>query len=104
PRAPVGPRRDQLRGGRGGGRAGPRCRASRAAGDAPMTTLATAPDPLHARKAWLPHVDSGIGTLALLIVISALVVLPPFFYLIKSSFTVPLPGFRTAIGLDNYQR
>ena len=46
-----------------------------------MTTLATAPDPLHARKAWLPHVDSGIGTLALLIVISALVVLPPFFYL-----------------------
>ena len=69
-----------------------------------MTTLATAPDPLRARKAWLPQVDSGVGALALLIVISALVVLPPFFYLIKSSFTVPLPGFRTAIGLDNYQR
>ena len=69
-----------------------------------MTTLATAPDPLHARKAWLPQVDSGVGALALLIVISALVVLPPFFYLIKSSFTVPLPGFCTAIGLDNYQR
>src|SRR5438874_11286858 len=69
-----------------------------------MTTLATAPDPLRARKAWLPQVDSGVGALALLIVISALVVLPPFFYLIKSSFTVPLPGFRTAIGLANYQR
>jgi len=32
------------------------------------------------------------------------VVLPPFLYLIKTSLTVPLPGARTAIGLDNYAR
>jgi iron(III) transport system permease protein len=68
-----------------------------------MTTIATSPG-LRARPAWLPQADSGIGLLALLIVVSALVVLPPFFYLIKSSFTVPLPGFRTAVGLENYQR
>jgi iron(III) transport system permease protein len=68
-----------------------------------MTTIATSPD-LRARPAWLPQTDSGVGLLALLIVVSALVVLPPFFYLIKSSFTVPLPGFRTAVGLENYQR
>jgi iron(III) transport system permease protein len=69
-----------------------------------MTTIATSPDPARARKTWLTQADPGAGALALLIVVSALVVLPPFFYLIKSSFTVPLPGFRTAIGLDNYQR
>jgi iron(III) transport system permease protein len=69
-----------------------------------MTTIATSPDPLRARKAWLSNVDSGVAALAILIVVSALVVLPPFFYLIKSSFTVPLPGFRTVIGLHNYQR
>ena len=69
-----------------------------------MTTIASSSPAARARKAWLPQLDSGAGMLALLIVISALVVLPPFFYLIKSSFTVPLPGFRTAIGLDNYQR
>jgi iron(III) transport system permease protein len=69
-----------------------------------MTTIATSPGPAHARKTWLTQADPGAGALALLIVVSALVVLPPFFYLIRSSFTVPLPGFRTAIGLDNYQR
>jgi len=69
-----------------------------------MTTIATSPGPARARKSWLAQADPGAGTLALLIVVSALVVLPPFFYLIRSSFTVPLPGFRTAIGLDNYQR
>jgi iron(III) transport system permease protein len=69
-----------------------------------MTTIATSPGPARARKSWLAPADSGAGALALLIVVSALVVLPPFFYLIKSSFTVPLPGFRTTIGLDNYQR
>ena len=68
-----------------------------------MTTIASSPA-ARARKAWLPQLDSGAGMLGLLIVISALVVLPPFYYLIKSSFTVPLPGFRTAIGLDNYHR
>jgi iron(III) transport system permease protein len=68
-----------------------------------MTTIATSPGPARGR-AWLPQTDSGAGTLALLIVISALVVLPPFFYLVASSFSVPLPGFRTAVGLDNYAR
>jgi iron(III) transport system permease protein len=44
------------------------------------------------------------GTLWILIFLSALLVLPPFFYLIQSSVVVPLPGPRTAIGLDNYRR
>jgi iron(III) transport system permease protein len=39
-----------------------------------------------------------------LIVVSALVVLPPFFYLLQNSVMVPLPGFKTALGLENYQR
>jgi iron(III) transport system permease protein len=67
-----------------------------------MTTIVTSSD--SARGRWLSQADGGVGALALLIVVSALVVLPPFFYLIQSSFTVPLPGFRTAIGLENYQR
>jgi iron(III) transport system permease protein len=50
-------------------------------------------------RRWTPG-----AALALLIVVSALVVLPPFFYLLKSSVTVPLPGFRTTFGFDNYQR
>jgi iron(III) transport system permease protein len=32
------------------------------------------------------------------------VVLPPFFYLIQSSLMVPLPGFKSALGLENYRR
>jgi iron(III) transport system permease protein len=48
--------------------------------------------------------DAGLIRLWLLIVVSALVVLPPFFYLIESSFVVPLPGFKTALGLENYRR
>src|SRR5258708_433655 len=48
--------------------------------------------------------DAGLIRLWLLIAVSALVVLPPFFYLIESSFVVPLPGFRTALGLENYRR
>ena len=56
------------------------------------------------RSAWLPHVDAGLGGLWVLIAVSALVVLPPFFYLLQSSVLVPLPGFRTALGLENYAR
>jgi iron(III) transport system permease protein len=48
--------------------------------------------------------DAGLRRLWLLIAVSALVVLPPFFYLIESSFVVPLPGFKTALGLENYRR
>jgi iron(III) transport system permease protein len=48
--------------------------------------------------------DAGLIRLWLLIAVSALVVLPPFFYLIESSFVVPLPGFKTALGLENYRR
>src|SRR6202162_4185173 len=54
--------------------------------------------------AWFPRVDSGLGSLWVLIVVSALVVLPPFFYLIQSSLMVPLPGFKTVLGLENYRR
>src|SRR3984957_5810632 len=56
------------------------------------------------RSTWLPHADSGIGGLFVLIAVSALVVLPPFFYLIQNSLMVPLPGFKSALGLDNYRR
>jgi iron(III) transport system permease protein len=48
--------------------------------------------------------DAGLGRLWVLILVSALVVLPPFFYLIQSSLMVPLPGFKTALGLENYRR
>jgi len=66
--------------------------------------IAGSSSPLPGRKASFPRVDSGVAGLWLLIAVCALVVLPPFFYLIKSSITVPLPGFRTALGLDNYHR
>jgi iron(III) transport system permease protein len=49
-------------------------------------------------------VDAGLGGLYVLILVSALVVLPPFFYLIQDSFTVPLPGFKTMLGIENYRR
>src|SRR5262245_64728637 len=55
-------------------------------------------------RAHLRHVDAGVAGLWVLIIVGALVVLPPFFYLLKSSFTVPLPGFRTDVGFENYQR
>jgi iron(III) transport system permease protein len=57
-----------------------------------------------APPAWFPHVDAGLGGLWVLIAVSALVVLPPFFYLIQDSLTVPLPGFKTMLGLENYRR
>ena len=66
--------------------------------------IAGSSSPLPGRKASFPRVDSGVAGLWLLIAVCGLVVLPPFFYLIKSSITVPLPGFRTALGLDNYHR
>jgi iron(III) transport system permease protein len=56
------------------------------------------------RSPWLPQVDAGLGGLWVLIAVSALVVLPPFFYLLQSSVLVPLPGFKTALGLENYSR
>ena len=58
------------------------------------------------RRNWIPAfagMTGESGTLWVLIFLSALVVLPPFFYLIQSSVVVPLPGLRTAIGLDNYR-
>src|ERR1700716_748332 len=57
-----------------------------------------------ARQTWFPHADAGLGGLWVLILVSALVVLPPFFYLIQNSLMVPLPGFSTMIGLENYRR
>ena len=48
--------------------------------------------------------DAGFGGLWVLILVSALVVLPPFFYLIRDSMVVPLPGFKTILGLENYRR
>src|SRR5580700_572282 len=57
-----------------------------------------------APQASFPHVEAGLGGLWVLIAVSALVVLPPFFYLIQDSLMVPLPGFKTALGLENYRR
>jgi iron(III) transport system permease protein len=48
--------------------------------------------------------DPGHSGLWLLIAVAALIVMPPFFYLVSSSIMVPLPGFRTMAGLDNYRR
>src|SRR5205823_9111516 len=61
-------------------------------------------NPARAWRSLFPHVDSGVGGLWALIIVSALVVLPPFFYVIESSVVIPLPGFRTALGFDNYRR
>src|SRR5258708_36892781 len=56
------------------------------------------------RNAWFARLDAGLGGLWLLIAVGALIVMPPFFYLVSSSVTVPLPGFRSMVGLDNYRR
>jgi iron(III) transport system permease protein len=59
---------------------------------------------LRDRSAWLPRLDPGVAGLWLLIAVAALIIMPPFFYLVVSSVTVPLPGFKTELGLDNYRR
>jgi iron(III) transport system permease protein len=56
------------------------------------------------KRAVRNRLDPGSVGLLLLIAVAALVVLPPFFYLVFSSFMVPLPGFRTVAGLDNFRR
>jgi iron(III) transport system permease protein len=66
--------------------------------------IITRPPLLRDRQGWFPRADGGLGGLWVLIAVSALVVLPPFFYLIQSSLLVPLPGFSTMLGLENYRR
>ena len=59
------------------------------------------------RRGWIPAfaaMSGGRGALWALILASALVVLPPFFYLVQSSVVVPLPGLRSGFGFDNYRR
>jgi iron(III) transport system permease protein len=56
------------------------------------------------RRGLFRGLDTGSGAIALTILAGALLVFPPFFYLIESSVTVPLPGFKSAIGWDNYRR
>ena len=48
--------------------------------------------------------DPGRLGVWFLILLTASIVLPPFFYLLKSSFQVPLPAFQTAFGIGNYER
>src|SRR5436190_1503726 len=67
---------------------------------APAAELSPSP----AWRALFPQVDAGVAGLWTLIIVSSLAVLPPFFYVVESSVTVSLPGFRTALGLENYQR
>ena len=54
------------------------------------------------QRTW--RVDAGAVGMWVLLAAGCAVVLPPFLYLVKTSLTVPLPGARTAIGLDNYAR
>src|ERR1700704_6558554 len=70
----------------------------------PMADQMIIAAPSRASRAWLPRMDAGLGGLWVLILVSALVVLPPFFYLIRDSMMVPLPGFKTMLGLENYRR
>ena len=49
-------------------------------------------------------VDMGASGVWILLIVGAAIVLPPFYYLIQSSFSVPLPGFKTAFGYQNYER
>jgi iron(III) transport system permease protein len=67
-------------------------------------TLTAATAAPREEKAPLRRLDARYGGLALVIALCALIVLPPFVYLLSSSVTVPLPGFKTALGLDNYRR
>ena len=66
--------------------------------------VAEAPAPQMRDSRWFPDVDMGVGGVWVLLLISATIVLPPFYYLIQSSFQVPLPGFKTAFGYENYAR
>lgn len=50
------------------------------------------------------RIDSGVVMLWSMVAIGALIVLPPFYFLIKSSFTVQLPAFQSELGLRNYTR
>jgi iron(III) transport system permease protein len=61
-------------------------------------------EPASAHRRRFFHLDTGAALMWALLAAGCLVILPPFFYLIKSSVTVPLPGSRTAIGLGNYAR
>jgi iron(III) transport system permease protein len=67
----------------------------------PMQSAPTAPSSGGERRFCT---DIGAVGMWALLAAGCAVVLPPFLYLIKTSLTVPLPGARTAIGLDNYAR
>ena len=56
------------------------------------------------RRGWFEDFDFGTSGVWILILVAAVIVLPPFFFLVKSSFSVPLPGFRTEYGIANYTR
>lgn len=58
--------------------------------------------PLPAHRLFRP--ERGTAGLWALIILAALIVLPPFYFLIQSSFEVPLPGFETEFGVRNYER
>lgn len=52
----------------------------------------------------LPDVELGSGVVWLIIAVTATVVVPPFFYLVQSSVSVPVSGFETTFGWENYRR
>lgn len=52
----------------------------------------------------LPDVDLGVSTIWIMIAVTAAIVLPPFFYLLQSSVSVPVSGFKTTFGWENYSR
>jgi iron(III) transport system permease protein len=53
---------------------------------------------------FLPDLDLGLGVIWLIIAVTAAIVLPPFFYLLQSSVSVPVTGFQTTFGWENYRR
>lgn len=67
-------------------------------------TLAGPTAPSAKNRNLLTDLDAGGVLMWAMLVVGALIVLPPCYFLIKSSFTVQLSGFNTEIALRNYIR
>lgn len=67
-------------------------------------TLAGPTAPSAKSRNLFTDLDAGGALMWAMVALGALIVLPPCYFLIKSSFTVQLPGFKTELGLRNYIR
>ncbi|HWG04723.1 MAG TPA: iron ABC transporter permease [Beijerinckiaceae bacterium] len=52
----------------------------------------------------IADVDFGVSAIWIMIAVAGVIVLPPFFYLLQSSVSVPVSGFQTTFGWGNYSR